>query len=106
MSDLHAIAAGAAAPTSDKARSRCSGAGPSEPQNRHLDSVARAERDQRVQAIATARARAALAGFTLQLIPSEDGAAAFLLARWNLSRTLPDVAAVTAFLDEAGARHA
>ena len=71
----------------------------------HIDE-SRAERDGRDKAIASLRARAALAGFTLHIIDDGNRGAAFLICRWNLSRTLPDAAAVSAFLDQAGAPHA
>lgn len=71
-----------------------------------LNSAARAERDQRDKAIATARARAAPAGFTMHLIESDAGRPVFLVTKWHLTRELPDLAAVSAFLDQAGARDA
>ena len=50
--------------------------------------------------VATAKARAALAGFELVDLP--DGS--FVITRWNLlSRELPHLAAVDAFLQRAGA---
>ncbi len=52
---------------------------------------------------ATLRARAALAGFTLCTMTETDGLCVYLLSRWGLSRTLPDLAAVVAFLRQVGA---
>lgn len=50
--------------------------------------------------VATTKARAALAGFELVDLP--DGS--FVITRWNLlSRELPHLAAVDAFLQRAGA---
>jgi hypothetical protein len=86
------------APTADTAR------GLKEKQGR-LDSPARAKRDQSDNAMAAARARAALAGFELHVIAKDDGAAAFLLSRRNLSHELSDPAAVSAFLDRVGTSH-
>lgn len=42
---------------------------------------------------------AVMAGFTMHLLAAPSGGAAFLLSRWNLTRELPDLAAVSAFLD-------
>jgi len=54
---------------------------------------------------ATLRARAALAGFEL-LELGDDGRRVFVLSRWNLTRELPDLDAVAAFLDRVqGRRH-
>lgn len=62
----------------------------------------RIERDRTDKAIETLRARAALGGFTLHVISDSNGGAQFLVTRWNLSRTLPDVAAVEAFFQQVG----
>lgn len=51
---------------------------------------------------ATLRARAALAGFTLCTMTETDGLCFYLLSRWGLSRTLPDLAAVVVFLRQVG----
>lgn len=50
---------------------------------------------------ATLKARASKAGFTLDqtLI---DGRIAFVVSRWSMSRTLPDLVAVGTFLDRVG----
>ncbi len=68
------------------------------------DSAARAARDQRDRAFATLRARAELGGYALHII-DEHGDALYLVGRWDRSRTLPDLAAVAAFLDRAGVAH-
>jgi len=52
---------------------------------------------------ATLRARAALAGFTLGVMTETDGLCFYLLSRWGMSRTLPDLAAVVVFLRQVGA---
>lgn len=52
---------------------------------------------------ASLRARAALAGFTLCAMTVTDGLCLYLLSRWGLSRTLPDLAAVAVFLRLVGA---
>lgn len=67
---------------------------------------ARDLRDQRDKELQTLRARAALAGFALHVLVGGNGKAAFMVARWNLSRTLANAAAVTEFLDRVGAPHA
>ena len=56
--------------------------------------------------VATARARAALAGFTMHPIFSDGGPTQFLQTKWNLTREFADLAEVAAFLDQAGARDA
>ena len=52
---------------------------------------------------ATLRARAALACFTLCTMTETDGLCFYLLSRWGMSRTLPDLAAVVVFLRQVGA---
>lgn len=73
--------------------------------NTYLNSEAAAARDQHDKAIQTLQARAALAGFTLHLIDTGAAGPAFMVSRWNLSRTLPDVASVESFLARAGVTH-
>jgi hypothetical protein len=63
-------------------------------------SVATAQVDKR---FATAKARAALAGIELQIIDRGDGQAEYLLTRWNLARSLPDLEAVERWLTAFGA---
>lgn len=55
------------------------------------------------KAFATLRARAALAGFTLGTMTETDGLCFYLLSRWGMSRTLPDLASVVVFLRQIGA---
>ena len=55
------------------------------------------------KALATLQARAALASFTLRTMTETDGQCVYLLSRWGMSRTLPDLAAVVAFLRQVGA---
>lgn len=55
------------------------------------------------KAFANLRASAALAGFTLCAMTETDGQRFYLLSRWGMSRTLPDLAAVVAFLRQVGA---
>lgn len=58
------------------------------------------------KAYATLRARLELAAFTLHPAHLEQGAAtAYIVTRWALSRTLPDLAAVAAFLEQVGVRN-
>ena len=52
---------------------------------------------------AVLRARAALAGFSLCTMTETDGLCFYLLSRWGMSRTLPDLAAVVVFLRQVGA---
>ena len=107
MHNRHGDTPSAAARKSDEARTTVAQwPGQMEQESGHLDSAARAERDQRDKAIATARARAALAGFTMHLLPADGGGVVFLLTKWHLTRELPDLAAVSAFLDQALARDA
>ena len=101
---VHARGVGQGMPTIDTAH--VASAGQVEDQvSGHLNSAANAARDQRDKAIATARARAALAGFTMHLIANDIGQPVFVLTKWHLTRALLDLAAVTAFLDQAGASH-
>ena len=55
------------------------------------------------KAFATLRARAALAGFTLSVMTDADGLCLYLVSRWGMSRTLPDLAGLVAFLRKVGA---
>lgn len=61
---------------------------------------AEVERD---KLIATLKARCALAGYAMFVIQATGGGSAFLVQRWDRTRELPDVAAVEAFLAQAGA---
>ena len=49
------------------------------------------------------RARCALAGHELHRIDMGAGQHAYLISRWNLTRQLPDLDAVAAFLAQVGA---
>jgi hypothetical protein len=94
----HALRAGTDAPARESAPAIDGGA-----QNEQADCAA--ERERRDKAIATPRARAALAGFEMHVIANDAGRAVFLLTRWNLTRELADLAAVQVFLDQVGAHH-
>lgn len=50
--------------------------------------------------LATLQAKAALMGYAVHHLP--DGA--YLVCRWNLSRELPDTAALTRWLEQVGVR--
>jgi hypothetical protein len=104
---IGASSSGATAPTSDETPAGDTARGFEVQRNGNaLDATARAERDRRDKAITTTTgARAALAGFELHVIAKDDGAA-FVLSKWELTRELPDLAAVSAFLDRAEANHA
>lgn len=54
------------------------------------------------QAVAALRARAKAAGFTIHIVQNAVGITEFVVVRWGMSKALPDVAAVAAFLDRAG----
>lgn len=53
--------------------------------------------------LATAQARAALAGFTLTPIEADNGSPMFVISRWALTRSFGDLSEVEAFLDRVGA---
>ena len=91
--------------TNDEAHSTPHAAGPLD-QSTHPDSEAGCPSDQPRKEFETLRARAALRGFTLHMIEGREGVSDYLVARWNLSRTLPDFASVARFLDQAGVPHA
>ena len=55
------------------------------------------------KAFETLRARAALAGFALDAIEADDGARVFVITRWALTRELPGLGDVEAFLTRAWA---
>jgi hypothetical protein len=48
---------------------------------------------------ATLQARAALAGVVLLASTNDNGAPVYMVSRWALTRELPDLAAVQAWLD-------
>jgi hypothetical protein len=54
------------------------------------------------KAFATLRARLALAGYALHITSNGTGGAEYIVTRWNLCRTLPDIAAVSALADQVG----
>ena len=54
---------------------------------------------------APARAELAIRGFVLQRIDADDGRAAYLVTRWNMSRSLPDLSAAHDFAERAGVPH-
>lgn len=62
------------------------------------ETIERKRVEQHDKRIANARARAALAGAELHVVVT-DGGSEFLATRWNLVRTLPDIAAVETWLD-------
>jgi hypothetical protein len=53
---------------------------------------------------ATLRARLALAGYALHITSNGKGGAEYTVTRWNLCRTLPDMAAVCTFADQVEGR--
>ena len=55
------------------------------------------------KAIATLRARASLAGFTLCMMTETDGQCFYMLSRWGMSCSLADLGAVAVFLRQVGA---
>ena len=66
--------------------------------------AARAEIEANDKNVAHLKARAALAGYSLCIISATGGGSAFLVQRWDRSCELPDVPAVEAFLQRAGAQ--
>ena len=71
-------------------------------QEASLDCREREAVEQADKAFSTLRSRLALAGYTLHITSNGKGGAEYLVTRWNLCRTLPDLAAVCAFADRAG----
>lgn len=61
-----------------------------------MSTAATTRPDKRFQ---NARARAALQGVVLLRTEDEGGVERFIVNRWNLTRELPDLAAVEAWLD-------
>lgn len=55
---------------------------------------------------ATARAQLAIHGYALQIIGGGGGCTAYLVSRWNMSCSLPDLVAVHEFAKRAGVRRA
>jgi hypothetical protein len=67
----------------------------------YLGGTSRAPVDQADKEFQTARAKLAMAGYQLHRIDDGTGGAMFLVQRWDRSRTLPDLPAVAAFLEQA-----
>ena len=66
------------------------------------DSAARAAASRADKAFLTMRAALALRGFELHIVSDGAGSSAYLVQRWNMSRTLPDMGEVRAFAERAG----
>ncbi len=98
---LHAQDAGQVLPTSDKARGQ---AGQVEDHRTTDDAncAARAAVASADKAFATLRATLACHGFELHIVAAGAGRAAYMVHRWCLSCTLPDLAAVRTFAQRAG----
>lgn len=76
-------------------------------QNTDAKSIAPAEKignpDKR---LATLRARAAMAGITLCALENDSRETVYIVSRWALTRELPDLEAVSAWLEQVtGVRH-
>jgi len=54
------------------------------------------------QAVTALRSRAKAAGFKIHIVQNAVGITEFAILRWGMAKVLPDVAAVTAFLDRVG----
>lgn len=67
--------------------------------NKQLNSATDADPD---KAFHNLRACLSLAGYGLQILNDGDTGAAYLVSRWNMSRTLPSMGAVAAFADQLG----
>lgn len=94
----------AAPPQKDESRELAGGAGlGGQAQTVSPDSAARAAVEQADKDFATLRARLALAGHQLHIIDDGEGGTAYMVCRWCMSRTLPDLAAVQAFAERVGA---
>ena len=63
----------------------------------------RAAVEQTDKAFATLRAKLAMRGHQLHIIDDGHGGAAFMVSRWCMSRTLPNLAAVQDFAVRVGA---
>jgi len=72
-------------------------------QNEHTNSASGAGAD---KAFLTLRALLALKGHVLHRTDGKDGPVRFYVTRLGLVRELPDIAAVRAFAEQAGATHA
>jgi hypothetical protein len=102
VAPIRAERAGVVAPANETAHVVSAGR-IEEPNDRQADFAIAAEGG---KAFATLRARLALLGFTLQAAPLEQAAATvYIVGSWAQFRTLPDLAAVAAFIDQAGGRY-
>ena len=68
----------------------------------HVKSAAVGEAD---KAFTTLRAMLALRGFALDIVSDGEGGTAYMVHKWSVSRTLPDMPAVRAFAERAGVPH-
>ncbi len=75
---------------------------PAKAQNTNAAIVAPAQKIGNLQAkrLATLRARAALAGVSLFALENDHGKTVYIVSRWALTRELPDLEAVEAWLEK------
>ena len=58
------------------------------------------------KAFTTLRAMLALRGFALDIVSDGHGGTAYMVHKWSMSRALPDMPAVRAFVEQVGACNA
>ena len=91
--------AGASLPAMNETGGRCSAPGPdSSTQHRH-DAAPNSTADQHRKRVATAQARAALAGVVLHDIEGDDGRPLYIASRWALTRSFSEIEDVERWLD-------
>ena len=94
---------GLVTPESDEGVGIASADAPETHDNEHRDSV---DHRSEGKAFSTLRAQLALNGYTLTRAFGDDGSARYFVGRWGLCRELANIAAVLAFAEHAGVRHA
>ncbi len=106
-SNIGASALGLAEPDRTTSETHVASAGRIEEQGRTDDasSAASAAVGEADKAFTTLRAMLALRGFALDIVSDGEGGTAYMVHKWSVSRTLPDMPAVRAFAERAGVPH-
>ena len=98
--DTHiAPLAGESLPAMNEPGGRCSAPGPDSSTHHSSHSAPNSTADQHRKRVATAQARAALAGVVLHDIEGDDGRRVYIASRWALTRSFAEIEDVERWLD-------
>ena len=98
--------AGATTPESDEATGLQAGGFREQGTTDDANSAASAAVGEADKAFTTPRAMLALRGFALDIVSDGHGGTAYMVHKWSMSRALPDMPAVRAFVEQVGACNA